>query len=58
MNVVLASGLGASNVTRGWQFFARTHVFPGHSMLFLLVPAETLGVLGIVAVWSTAVEIC
>ena len=53
----LVSGLGASNVTRGWQFLTRTHVFlvtvccsPGS--------LEDSRVLGIVAVWSTAVDIC
>ena len=32
------SGLGASNVTRGWQFLTRTHVFSGHGMLFSWIP--------------------
>ena len=46
-----------SNVTRGWQFLTATHVFlvtvccyPGSR--------EVSRVLGIVAVWSTAVDIC
>ena len=34
----LVSGLGASNVTRGWQFLTRTHVFSGHGMLFSWIP--------------------
>ena len=49
--------LGASNVARGWQFLTRTHVFlvtvccsPGSR--------EDSRVLGNVAVWSTAVDIC
>ena len=53
-SLFLVSGLGASNVT---QFLTRTHVFlvtvycsPGSR--------EDSRVLGIVAVWSTAVDIC
>ena len=40
LNVVLASGLGASNVTRGSQFLTRTHVFPGHGMFFFWIPRK------------------
>ena len=40
LNVVLASGLGASNVTRGWQFLTRTHVFLGHDMFFFWIPRK------------------
>ena len=34
------SGLGASNVTRGWQFLTRTHVFSGHGMMFSWIPRK------------------
>ena len=33
-------GLGASNVTRGWQFLTRKHVFSGHGMLFSWLPRK------------------
>ena len=32
LNVVLASGFGVSNVTRGLVVLTSTHVFPGHGM--------------------------
>ena len=41
LNVVLASGLGVSNVTRGWQF-GRENTFFLVKVCFLLDPAETL----------------
>ena len=34
----LVSGLGASNVTRGWQFFDENTLFSGHGMLFSWIP--------------------
>ena len=37
--------------------FTRTHVFPGHGM-FSSGPCGNSRVLGIIAVWSTAMEIC
>ena len=48
-NLVLTSVLGATNVSRGWQFLKRTPVFRG-TAFFLLDPAETLVSLGISAV--------
>ena len=53
----LVSGLGASNVTRGWQFLTRTHVFLV-TVCCSSGSREDSRVLGIVAVWSTAVDIC
>ena len=56
LNVVLASGLGVSNVTRGWQFLTRTHVFQGHGM-FSSGSCGNTRVLGISAVVINSVGI-
>ena len=48
--------LGATNVSRGWQFLTRTHVF----LVTVCCSPGSRGnsrVLGVVAVWSTAVDI-
>ena len=52
LRLCFVSGLGASNVTLGWQFLTRTHVF----LVTVRCSPGSRGdsrVLGIVAVWST-----